>query len=125
VNNVNIYVSCFGVRIRCSVIHKVALLEEVMRRRSSQAQWTAGEWLEAMDSVKKMRCWGTMCHGGARVKNGKEHTGMKYSNNKRTDRRALERSSRAVCEWTMTDWRAEIKIRGGLGQAMKYHYNGN
>ena len=54
----SVMLSCFGVQVRCSVLHKLALHQEVLRRRSSQAEWKVWEWHAAMFTVKNMMRWG-------------------------------------------------------------------
>jgi hypothetical protein len=128
----NVYISCFGVRIRCSVMRKLALQQEVLRTRNSQAQWTLGEWMDAMDSLKNMGCWGSMSHGGRRMTNERK-TCVKTNpskTSKTTNRLTFwgvvircselhksalhqevhrRRCRQAETEWTVMEWNAEME----------------
>jgi soluble cytochrome b562 len=55
-------VTCGGVRIGCSKIHKSELAKEIQLKRSSRAEceWTLKDWQAAMNQIKNRGCWGLL-----------------------------------------------------------------
>jgi soluble cytochrome b562 len=125
-----------GLRMRCSEIYKSELAKEIKLKRSSRAEheWTMKDWQAAMDEIKKSRCWGIKFHTRKGMGNPKRVHSYSYSDlvgglrmrcseihkSELAKEIKLKRSSRAECEWTMTDWRAamdEIQKRGCWGMS--------
>jgi hypothetical protein len=48
-------VTLYGVRIRCSKIHKSDFVKEIQLKRSSRAEWTMKDWQAALDQIPKRR----------------------------------------------------------------------